>query len=150
MEQNHLDGGHRQAILCTNNENNIAREVTYRRLRNVIEGYQHFKNYKETLFKLPLNVKNIVNNTPILMARDKYCSQNYLNRYYKITEEVRKDTYYIFGVIKKTEKITGLGNSLRFYRTGFAEKNDCDAHSWISEIEALTGKQLPGKLSETL
>lgn len=34
------DGGSRQFILCTNNENNIAEEVTYPRIKNVIEGYK--------------------------------------------------------------------------------------------------------------
>lgn len=33
------DGGSRQFILCTNNQNNICEEVTYKRLQNVICGY---------------------------------------------------------------------------------------------------------------
>ena len=32
------DGGHRKFILCTNNENNICREITYQRLKTVITG----------------------------------------------------------------------------------------------------------------
>ncbi len=39
LELNKEDGGKRQFILCTNNENNIAVEVTYPRIRNVINGY---------------------------------------------------------------------------------------------------------------
>ena len=39
LELNKEDGGRRQFILCTNNENQIAEEVTYPRIRNVIEGY---------------------------------------------------------------------------------------------------------------
>ena len=39
MQLNALDGGHRQCILCTNNENNICEEVTYERNKRVIEGY---------------------------------------------------------------------------------------------------------------
>lgn len=39
LELNKEDGGHRQFILCTNNENNICRDVTYERLRRVINGY---------------------------------------------------------------------------------------------------------------
>lgn len=39
IELNAEDGGTRQFILCTNNENNIAEEVTYQRIRNVINGY---------------------------------------------------------------------------------------------------------------
>ena len=46
LELNKEDGGNRQFILVTNNENNIAEEVTYPRLRNVINGYKNLKNEK--------------------------------------------------------------------------------------------------------
>lgn len=41
MKLNAEDGGHRRFILCTNNENNICRDVTYERIKRVIEkeGY---------------------------------------------------------------------------------------------------------------
>lgn len=39
MQLNKEDGGHRQCILVTNNENNICREVTYERNKRVINGY---------------------------------------------------------------------------------------------------------------
>lgn len=39
MELNMEDGGHRQCILVTNNENQICEEVTYPRNKKVIEGY---------------------------------------------------------------------------------------------------------------
>ena len=40
------DGGSRQFILCTNNENKISEEITYPRLRNVIKGYKKLNNEK--------------------------------------------------------------------------------------------------------
>lgn len=39
LELNKEDGGHRQFILCTNNENQIAEEITYPRIKAVVEGY---------------------------------------------------------------------------------------------------------------
>ena len=39
LELNKEDGGNRQFILCTNNENRIAEEVTYPRVKKVIKGY---------------------------------------------------------------------------------------------------------------
>lgn len=39
MQLNAEDGGHRRCILCTNNENGICENVTYRRNRMVIQGY---------------------------------------------------------------------------------------------------------------
>lgn len=38
LKLNAEDGGHRKVILCTNNENNICREITYQRLKTVITG----------------------------------------------------------------------------------------------------------------
>lgn len=40
MQLNAEDGGHRQCILVTNNENNICEEVTYVRNKRVINGYK--------------------------------------------------------------------------------------------------------------
>lgn len=49
LAQNKKDGGTRNFILCTNNENNICRDVTYERIKRVIdkEGYTaSLKYYK--------------------------------------------------------------------------------------------------------
>jgi len=39
LQLNKEDGGARQFILCTNNENKIAEDVTYPRIKKVIDGY---------------------------------------------------------------------------------------------------------------
>lgn len=46
MQLNAEDGGHRQCILVTNNENNICEEVTYERNKRVINGYTTPKGAK--------------------------------------------------------------------------------------------------------
>jgi adenine-specific DNA-methyltransferase len=43
LEANKEDGGNRQFILCTNNENNICTDVCYPRLKKVIKGYKNTK-----------------------------------------------------------------------------------------------------------
>ena len=40
LELNAEDGGNRQFILCTKNENNICHDVTYPRIEKVIKGYK--------------------------------------------------------------------------------------------------------------
>jgi adenine-specific DNA-methyltransferase len=62
LELNKEDGGNRQFILCTNNENNICEEVTCPRIKKVIEGYAdkaaipaNLKYFKQTF------VPNITN-----------------------------------------------------------------------------------------
>jgi len=51
MQLNAEDGGNRQCILVTNNENNICEEVTYERNRRVILGYTNTKGEWANGFK---------------------------------------------------------------------------------------------------
>ena len=46
LEANKEDGGDRQFILCTNNENAICTKVCYPRIKKVIKGYKDTKNKK--------------------------------------------------------------------------------------------------------
>jgi adenine-specific DNA-methyltransferase len=46
MKLNSEDGGQRKFILCTNNENNICREVTYERIKRVIEKEDYSASLK--------------------------------------------------------------------------------------------------------
>lgn len=124
MEQNYIDGGRRQVILCTNNENNIANEVTYPRIKNVIQGYSQSKNQKEVLYEVTLNTGLLLDNSVIHAARERFFSEEYTSRYDEIKEEVRKNKYTIYGVIKKGKRVPGLGNSLKYYKTSFVGNND--------------------------
>ena len=45
---NKEDGGNRKYILCTNNENNICEEVTYKRLKNIQKELPHNLKYLKT------------------------------------------------------------------------------------------------------
>lgn len=47
---NKEDGGNRKYILCTNNENNICEEVTYKRLKNIQVELPHNLKYFKTKF----------------------------------------------------------------------------------------------------
>ena len=47
---NQEDGGNRKYILCTNNENNICEEVTYKRLKNIQKNFPHNLKYFKTDF----------------------------------------------------------------------------------------------------
>jgi adenine-specific DNA-methyltransferase len=58
LELNKQDGGKREFILCTNNENNICREVTYERIKRVIKNETYpasLKYYK--IDYIPINDK---------------------------------------------------------------------------------------------
>ncbi|MFQ9979215.1 MAG: site-specific DNA-methyltransferase [Finegoldia magna] len=46
LKLNNEDGGNRKFILCTNNENNICRDVTYERIKRVIEKEEYNASLK--------------------------------------------------------------------------------------------------------
>ncbi len=140
MEQNYIDSGRRQAILCTNNENNIAEEVTYPRIKNVIQGYSSTKNQKEVLYEVELNPGLLLDNSAIHAVRERFFSEEFRSRYDEIKEEVRKNKYVILGVIKKEKKVPGLGNSLKYYKTSFVGNNDIASVPDLEKVnQALKG-----------
>lgn len=105
--------------MCTNNENNIAHEVTYPRLKNIINGYTLKKNQREILYEVPLNTKLLINNTPILNAHEEFFSDKYKERYDKIKEEIKKDKYVIYGITKNGEFRKGTNDTLMYYKSTF-------------------------------
>lgn len=52
---NKEDGGNRKYILCTNNENNICEDVTYKRLANIQDELPHNLKYFKTKFVEKIN-----------------------------------------------------------------------------------------------
>jgi adenine-specific DNA-methyltransferase len=53
---NQSDNGSRQFILCTNNENNIARDDCYERINRIIQGYKDYQT-NESVKGIPSNLK---------------------------------------------------------------------------------------------
>lgn len=124
LEQNSIDNGKRQFILATNNENDIISDVTLPRIKNVMNGYKQTKSQKEILFELPLNISALKDNQAILEAIDKFSEEKFKDRYDKIDYEIKKDKFKIMGIIEKQTGISGLGNSLKYYKTAFIGKNN--------------------------
>ena len=87
LELNREDGGKRRFILCTNNENNIAHEITYERLHRIIKGKQ---TRGETDFKW------LENNLPFADAKLRILNIT--------TTNIETNTKDIDGIIKKAEK----------------------------------------------
>ena len=87
MQLNAEDGGHRQCILVTNNENGICENVTYERNRRVIQGYttpkgekvpgltrNNLRYYKTKVVprdKSPKNLRNLM-----ALSTDMLCIHN--------------------------------------------------------------------------
>ncbi len=75
LEMNKADGGHRQFILCTNNESNICDEVTYPRLKTVITG----KRADNTTYSKGLPANLIFYRTDFVPKDEEYISEALLS-----------------------------------------------------------------------
>lgn len=139
MQLNKEDGGHRQCILVTNNENGICENVTYERNKRVIQGYitpkgekveglkennlRYYKTEYVPRERTQRNMRALVN-----AATDLLCIQNNLFIEQDFTiggKKVRKDIARWFGEM------------LIIYREEFAE----EIADEIAKME-LDGKKL--------
>ena len=110
LELNKEDGGNRQFILCTNNENNIAEEVTYQRIKNVIEGYANVQGIPANLryFKTSFvekakssddtRYKLVRKSTDMICVREGTYNKKYDNRDYKIYHNNKHTTGILFNL----------------------------------------------------
>lgn len=111
-------GKYAQFILCNSNENNICEEITYERIRRIIEGYQDSKGK---------NVKGIDANL-------KYYKLKYIDKYGK-----ENDGYYIENELAKyTKELAQLEHGVDFndgkIRILFS---DDDIDNFVQNDEAL-------------
>ncbi len=117
LELNNEDEGNRKFILCTNNENNICEEVTYPRVRNVIEGYNYVGNDKTVLFERKITYSSItknINNT--LEEIENVISEN-KEIFDKIDKEFKDNIIKIIGVKKINGIKDGLWGNLQYFKT---------------------------------
>lgn len=164
LELNKEDGGHRQFILCTNNEGNICTEITYPRLKKVINGYKEFEplggglKYYKTDF-----VENSNNRDQLYFDLTEKCipmmcikDNNFVE--YKITDEYKIYTnsdktsyscvyYSLFGdkedeFVKELEKINGFKS---IYKFSLGETVDT---SLFKNVKDYTIEAIPYKIVE--
>lgn len=110
LELNKEDGGNRQFILCTNNENKIAEEVTYPRMEKVIKGYGDVEGilanmrYFKTSFVDKTDVSDDVRKTLVTKSTEMICikestyDKKYDNKDYKIYTNNRIATGILFNL----------------------------------------------------
>ncbi len=128
MQLNAEDGGHRQCILVTNNENGICENVTYERNRRVINGYttprgQHIEGlhnnnlrYYRTSF-VPREANHHNRKLMVNAATDLLCIKN--NCYHEQvmtieSKKMRKDIARWF-TVQESPNGTGIESMLIVY-----------------------------------
>jgi adenine-specific DNA-methyltransferase len=124
LELNEQDGGTRQFILVTNNENNICREICYPRIRNVIRGYKFQGTEKKLLFEEQLTLSDLKNMDKILQEVDEIKLQS--KDFDEVKSEFENNTLRLVGINKSNERKDGLGGNLKYYRTSFVPAEPSD------------------------
>ena len=122
LELNKEDGGNRQFILCTNNENNICEEVTYPRIKKVIEGYAdkagipaNVKYFKQTFVPNILSDKGkreLVSRSTELLCMAENTFENVVKRSVKSEFAIFKNATQQTAIIYDEESIDKCVNKL--------------------------------------
>lgn len=127
---NEEDDGNRQFILCTNNENKIAENVTYPRIKGVIKGYAEESGIPANLryFKTEFVKRNDVSDdtrrelvkrsTEMICVRENTFTKKHDNKKYKIYSNGKIATGILFdldGIDELKEKITNIGLPAQLY-----------------------------------
>jgi len=128
LELNQEDGGNRQFILVTNNENNICTDVTYPRIQKVIEGYTtpkgkeveglggNLRYYKTDFVQKNANIDQMLSNlvhkcTDILCIKENVFDLVSDNRFYQIYQSNKK-VMAVFTGTRTAKRLQKLQNEL--------------------------------------
>lgn len=125
LELNQKDKGSRKFILCTNNENNIAEEITYTRIKNVIEGYKYTGLEKVIIFEQKLNEK-VISDIDIVLEDLEKAKEISIKKYDKLEVKIEDSTLRLYGYKKFDGKKTGLGGNLKYFKTNFVPAESTD------------------------
>ena len=121
LKLNMKDGGDRQFIIVTNNENNICSEICYPRINKCIEGYKQSK-IEESLLELPLTWETLLNDLDLI--KDKVEKFRNKKDFQEVDTFIENNELKVIGIKIANKKIEGLGNSLKYYKTAFIGKNN--------------------------
>ncbi|MBM7021922.1 site-specific DNA-methyltransferase [Treponema sp. Marseille-Q4523] len=123
LELNIEDGGQRTFILCTNNQNNICEEVTYKRCSDILTTYHYENSSRTVLLERKIKISDFKDSTiPDEIAAIK---AEYKSEYKKFATEI-KDAYLYFYGVTVFQEYTGLPANLKYYRTDFVSKDEED------------------------
>lgn len=121
LELNCEDGGSRKFILCTNNQNRICENITYRRVSNIINGYKYTGTKEHILYEKDLKIKDLSKIESVLeeiMAIEKENK----DRFYSLKKEFKDNTIKLIGKEIVEDKVEGIPANLMYYKTDYINK----------------------------
>ena len=134
VELNELDGGNRNFIIATNNENNIAEEVTFERLKNYSNGYDVVNKTKQILFEENLTFAKLKKLSEFLEKMEKVAADNE-GKFDSISKVLDGNRMQVIGEFSKKSTSKGKNINLKYFKTDFIPRT-------VEEDESLTDELL--------
>lgn len=132
IKLNEIDNKNRRFILCTNNENNICDNVTYERIRKVIQGYD-FKGEKQVaLYEKKLTIKDLKNGEKIVSEVEQIEKAN-SKKYFKVKTSFKDGILKVFAIEKIGDMVKGIPSNLKYYKTDYIPKVSDDEFYIVGE-----------------
>ncbi len=119
LEMNKKDNGKRKFILCTNNENNICEDVTYPRVKNVIQGYKGVQKSYIPLLRENITWSSITKDksrNSLIESVETIVAEESAN-YQKIEKKIEDGDVVVYGINEIKGKIEGIKSNLYYYKT---------------------------------
>ncbi|MCC7308328.1 MAG: site-specific DNA-methyltransferase [Acidobacteria bacterium] len=116
LEMNKADGGKRRFILSTNNENKIAEEVSYERLKHVINGNAGFDTSKQLVFETKLNL-TAIKNIESTFDQIEQIMEERSEEFGKFSTKVEDEYLRVYGVLEDDDSKRPA--NLKYFTTDF-------------------------------
>jgi len=125
LKLNNIDDGNRRFILCTNNENSIAEEVTYPRISKVINGYKFTRKEKTIIFEEKITSKKL-GEIDIILEKIELLKEEYSAKYDEFKIVIEDNSVRLYGNNRLTGKFIGFGGNLKYFKTVFVPAKSTD------------------------
>jgi len=124
LELNIEDGGNRSFILCTNNQNNICRDITYKRCHDVITEHDFECVEQTTLLEHKIKISDFKGKSEVNSEIELVKAEN-KGKYDSFKTEISGEYLYLYGITRKSTN-GGIPANLKYYRTDFVSKDTDD------------------------
>ena len=123
FELNRNDGGTRRFILCTNNENNICKQIRYQRIKNIISGYKYVGKKNDILLDKRISM-NVLKNIDHLFNEINDTVESNKDQYNSIKTIIKDGNVVVLGEKTYTGMVNGIPANLKYYHTDFVSKDE--------------------------
>lgn len=130
LDWNYKNDDNVSFILATNNEENIAQDVTFERLRRVMTGYtvtkkisKEIKTYKPNLSMLKSASEGNTKALQKLFAQISADVEDLRSNFDKIEQSMKDGIIKVSGTIESASSVVGLQSNLKYFQTAFVQKN---------------------------